>query len=103
MYVTFNNKKPPQSSQTWPPRLQESKFQAKDPRTPIERGIFDASQIATHLVDDAIATPWRMDGSDDNTGRTNGVFFFSRDAAEKNSGLSMMIQIAAKCLRNEAA
>lgn len=60
------------------------KFQGKGPGTPIERGIFDASQIATHLVDDAIATP--KDGWMDpttNTGRTNGMFFFSRDAADK--------------------
>ena len=64
-----------------PPKL--CKFQAKDPGTPIERGIFDASQIATHLVDDAIATPWRMDGSDDNTGRTNGMFFFFKGCCWK--------------------
>ena len=80
------------------------KFQGKGPGTPIERGIFDASQIATHLVDDAIATP--KDGwMDPTTTRVGpmGCFFLQGMLLIKNSGLSMIIQIAAKCLRNEAA
>ena len=80
------------------------KFQGKGPGTPIERGIFDASQIATHLVDDAIATP--KDGwMDPTTTRVGpmGCFFLQGMLLIKNRSLSMIVQIAAKCLRNEAA
>ena len=92
---TFNNIITTPIDQTWP-QLPS----AKDPGTPIERAISDASQIATHLVDDAIATP-KLGGTKGSNKNTRPmVWCVFQGMLLKITG---MIQIAAIAAYYEAA